>query len=131
MKKMILFLAFTALVGGKAFSQATTASTATAAPTTIDIKDAAKHVGEKVTVCDKITGGRYLDQPDITLVAMGGGEFPDSPLTLVILPADKAKFKTKMEEELKGKKVCVTGTITQYQDRPQIVLTDPAQIKVQ
>ena len=124
MKKLILSIAFFTLIALKGFSQTTTEAK------TIDIKDIAKHSGEKVTICDQIYGGRVLDGPDITLLDLGG-EGDKSLITLVIMSADKAKFKTKPEETFKGKKACVTGTIGDYQGRPIMNITDPEQIKVQ
>lgn len=124
MKKFVLSIAFCTLIALQGFSQTTTETK------TIDIKDIAKHSGEKVTICDSISGGRYLDGPDIILLDMGG-EADKSLITLVIMGADKAKFKTKPEETFKGKKACVTGTIGDYQGRPIMNITNPDQIKAQ
>lgn len=48
-------------------------------------EDAAKHIGETVTVCGKIYGGKYFDRSEkkITLLNMGAA-YPKSPLTIVI-----------------------------------------------
>eukprot|EP01037_Dinobryon_pediforme_P016262 gene16262-16441_t len=96
----------------------------------IDIKDAAKHLNEKVTICDSIFNVKYLTQADITLIDVGG-EHPNELLTLVIKGDDRKKFKTPPEKSLKGKKVCITGQIVDYKGKPEIVITDPEQIKQQ
>jgi len=108
------------LIAGAAFSQ----STVTAA-------EAAKHVGEKITVCDKVFGGRFLenanDQP--TLINMGDA-WPNNPFTFVIFGDNRKKFSYKPEDFLVNKQVCVTGEIKTYRDKPQIIVTDTAQVKI-
>jgi DNA/RNA endonuclease YhcR with UshA esterase domain len=96
--------------------------------TAIDAKDAAKHLNEKVIVCGEIFGGKYLSEAEITLVDVGGNH-PNEFLTLVIKGDDRKKFKNPPEEALKGKKVCITGQIVDYKGRPEIIITDPDQIK--
>jgi hypothetical protein len=58
-----------------------------------------------------------------------GGSRPSELLTLVIKAADRKKFKTTPEGAFKGKKVCITGQIIDYKGKPEIVITDPEQIK--
>lgn len=96
--------------------------------TRIAAKEAAKHLNEKVMVCDKVFGGKYLSNANITLVDMGGSH-PNELLTLVIKGDDRKKFKNPPEEFFRGKKVCVTGQIIDYKGKPEIVITDPGQIK--
>jgi DNA/RNA endonuclease YhcR with UshA esterase domain len=96
--------------------------------TKITAKEASKHLNEKVMVCDQIFGGKYLDHSDITLIDVGGSH-PNELLTLIIKGADRKKFKTAPEDTFKGKKVCITGQIIDYKGKPEIVITDPEQIK--
>ena len=108
------------LIASAGFSQ----STVTAA-------EAAKHVGEKITVCDKVFGGRFLenanDQP--TLINMGDA-YPNNPFTFVIFGDNRKKFSYKPEDFLVNKQVCVTGEIKTYRDKPQIIVTDTTQVKI-
>ena len=60
-----------------------------------------------------------------------GKEFPNQLLTLVIKGADRGKFNFKPEDVFTGKRVCVTGRITEYAGKPQIVITEPRQIKLE
>ena len=96
--------------------------------TRIAAKEASKHLNEKVMVCDRISGGKYLDHSNITLIDVGGNH-PHELLTLVIKGNDRKKFKTAPEDAFKGKKVCITGQIIDYKGKPEIVITDPEQIK--
>src|SRR4051812_30275855 len=70
MKKLALLTGlFVLLAGTKTFAQ-----------TTIAAKDAAKHLNEKVTICEKVYGGRFLSSSDITLINLGAAH-PNSLLT--------------------------------------------------
>lgn len=48
----------------------------------------------------------------------------------VIFARSFSKWEGDIEERYRGRKVRVTGTVTEYQNRPQIVVTEPAQIEV-
>jgi hypothetical protein len=54
--------------------------------------------------------------------------YPDSPFTLVIFPAATNQFGNL--KSLKGASVEVTGTITNYHDRAEMVLEKAGQLKV-
>jgi hypothetical protein len=106
----------------------TFASAAAFAQTTIAVKDAAKHIGENVTICDKIYGGKFLNGAGLTLLDMGGAH-PNEVLTLLIKGDDRKKFKDAPEDAFKGKSVCVTGTLVDYKGKPEIIITEATQIK--
>lgn len=120
MKKITLLInLFIILATATAFSQ-----------TTITAKEAAKHLNEKVTVCDQAYGGKFLSGSNITLIDVGASH-PEELLTLIIKGDDRKKFKTAPEVDFKGKKICITGQIIDYKGKPEIVITDPDQIKIQ
>ena len=58
-----------------------------------------------------------LDQP-----------FPDSPFTAVIFPENVSQFGNL--QKLNNQTVEINGTITEYHDKPEIILESPDQIKV-
>jgi hypothetical protein len=95
-------------------------------------EDAAKHVGEKVTVCGKIYSGKFLEnakkQP--TFLNMGD-KFPNQPLTVVIWGDLRSKLSYKPEERYADQYVCVTGTIVLYKEKAQIEVTEETQLKFQ
>ncbi len=117
MKKIsiVLFIAF--------------AATKVSAQTNIMAKDAAKHIGENVTICDKIFGGKFLSGSDLTLLDVGGAH-PGELLSLVIKGDDRKKFTTAPEDKFKGKQVCITGKLVDYKGKPEIMITDTTQIKL-
>lgn len=92
--------------------------------TKIDIKDISKHIGDTVTICDSVYTTRALN--GLTVLNLGA-TFPKQLLTIVIYKADLAKF-TEPEKTYLNKKVCVTGKLVLYNDKPQIVVNDVKQI---
>jgi hypothetical protein len=118
MKKTILFASIIALFSFRASAQ-----------TAISAKDAAKHIGEKVTICDKIWSTKFFDSSNMTLLDMGGYN-PNQLLTIVIKGEDRGKFKGKPEDNYKGHNVCITGTLVDFKGKPEIVVTSPDQLKM-
>ena len=102
-----------ALPSGAAASASSSASAMPAAKT-IDIKDAAHHMDEYVTVCSQVYGSKELES--MTLVNLGGA-YPDQLLTLVLRGAAKDAYKT-----LDGRMVCVTGKLVDYKGKPEIIV---------
>ncbi|RZK60217.1 MAG: hypothetical protein EOO91_02215 [Pedobacter sp.] len=111
--KNITLLALLLFIGINAKSQ-----------TKIDIKDISKHIGDTVTICDSVYTTRALN--GLTLINLGAA-FPKQLLTVVIYKADLAKF-TEPEKIYLNKKVCITGKVVLYNEKPQIVLTEAKQI---
>lgn len=118
MKRLLTLISFIALFAFKASAQ-----------TTIPAKDAAKHIGETVTICDKVFGTKLLDGPNITFLDLGGAH-PNQELTLVIKGEDRGKFTGKPEVDYKDKNICVTGVVVDFKGKPEIVVSDPSQIKL-
>jgi micrococcal nuclease len=99
------------------------------AQTKVSLDDAAKNIGKTVTICDKVSGARFLEhsktQP--TLLNMGGVA-PNNKLTIVINPEDRKNFTAKPEDTYAGKHVCVTGKLLDYKGKPEIIVTRPEEI---
>ena len=103
------------------------AATATAAAV-ITPQQARSHVGETATVCGAISTASYrADLPFKPTFLNFGQPYPNQLLTAVILGPNRAKFGAP-EAEFKGKRICITGYIRLWGERPQIVLSDPSQI---
>ena len=91
--------------------------------------DAKEHFGETATVCGEVVSARYaqsskghptflnLDKP-----------YPKQIFTVVIWDVNRSKFG-KPEEDYKGKQICVSGKITAYAGLPEMIVSDPKQIK--
>jgi hypothetical protein len=97
----------------------------------INIADAAKHEGDSVTICTKIFGARYFENgKGAPTLLNAGAMYPESPLTVVIFGESRAAFNNKPESFYPDKNVCVTGRITLYKGKPQIVITKESEIVV-
>jgi hypothetical protein len=95
--------------------------------------EAANHLGEQAIVCGKVVAAQisrysagnrgkpitfFLDQPE-----------PNPVFSFVALSPDPANPQQTKEAYL-GKQVCVTGKIMKIGNVPDIMVTDPSQIKV-
>jgi len=91
-------------------------------------EDAAAHVGETATVCGVVASAKYeadaKSQP--TLLDLGKA-YPNAVFTAVVYGDNRPKFGAP-ETSLRGKRICVTGKISDYHGKPEIVLTDPSQL---
>ncbi len=87
--------------------------------------DAKGKVGETITIQAKVA---EVNKTEKIIRINLDARFPKQELTLVIFPANFSKFEDV--EKLEGKTVRVTGKVTEYQKRPQIVLDAKEQLKV-
>jgi hypothetical protein len=85
-------------------------------------------MGETTTVCGAVASAEYEvnEQNQPTLLDLGKPH-PNAIFTAVIYGENRAKFGTP-ETSLPGKQICVTGQISDYQGKPEIVLTEPSQL---
>ncbi len=93
--------------------------------------EAKNHIGKTATVCGVVASATYasrskgkptfldLDKP-----------YPNPIFVALIWEDDRPKFGAP-ETELKGKRICVTGEIKQYRGRPEVVLRDRDQLKIE
>ncbi|MBB6238083.1 DNA/RNA endonuclease YhcR with UshA esterase domain [Pedobacter sp. AK013] len=90
-------------------------------------KDAAQYIGKNVTICDSVYSAKALDK--LTLINLGGA-YPKELLTVVINKEDERKFPSEPSSMFMGNKICVTGIISEFKGKKQILVTDPKQIVV-
>jgi hypothetical protein len=91
---------------------------------TLTTYQASKKVNEAVIVKAKVAGSRLFDKEGLKTFLVNLDEaYPDTPLTVVFY--DEAfNALGKDENDLQDKTVVVSGTVTLYKGRPQIVITD-------
>ncbi len=93
--------------------------------------DAKDHFGENATVCGEVVSTSYSDasngQP--TFINLDKA-YPNQVFTAVIWGENRSKFG-KPEDDYKGKRICVSGKITAYAGKPEIVVADPKQIRIE
>ena len=104
---------------------------ASAGAVTVTPADVMRQVGHTARVCGLVASANY--EPDtrarptfLTMVS------PDQPsanraLTAVIFGDDRAKFGTP-EVALQGQRICVTGFVSFFRNRPEMILTRPSQV---
>jgi DNA/RNA endonuclease YhcR with UshA esterase domain len=96
--------------------------------TPVEAKD---HIGESATVCGSVVSTRYAvstkGQPTFLNLEK---PFPNQIFTVVIWGSNRSRFGTP-ETRYKGKRICVTGKIADYRGVPEIVASDPEEIKAE
>ena len=95
-------------------------------PEVLTAKAAQEKVGQSVTLEDKVA---EVNRTDSIIRLNLGARFPQQDLTLVIFQRHFPLFEESVKG-LSGKKVRVTGKVTEYKKRPQIVLERPDQLTV-
>jgi hypothetical protein len=86
--------------------------------------------GKLVKICEKVSDTFKPAGDDKPTYLNFGGKYPDHKFTVVIFAKDYPNFPYSPMEYLKDKNVCITGTITYYKERPQIVASKAEQIEV-
>jgi hypothetical protein len=103
-----------------------------ASAVTVTPADAMGQVGHSAKVCGVVASAVYeagtRDHPTFVTLAS-----PDQPnvnraLTAVIYGSDRAKFGGTPEAALQGKRICVTGFVSFFRQRPEMILSTPTQL---
>ena len=93
--------------------------------------EAKGHIGEKATVCGTVASANFAQRSNRQPTFLNLDKpHPGAIFTALIWGDDRPKFG-QPETTLKGKHICVTGTIEDYKGTPQIILREPAQLKVE
>ena len=115
MKKLLFILLL--LAGKASFSQSE-----------IPIADVSKHIGDSVTVKDKIYSVKVFDN-GMTLLNLGGN-FPNH-LLVVMIPARLRLLFNVKPEDLKGYSITASGRLIDYKGKPEIVVTSEGQLTIE
>jgi len=87
-------------------------------------------VGEEATVCGVVTQVNAPRNIRGNPVYMNmGDKFPNHAFTVVIWGSDVEKFDYDLKD-LTNKRIAVTGVVTEFRGKPQIVVKGPWQIVV-
>ena len=86
--------------------------------------EAAKHVGETATITDKVDGVHQSGKGNIFLNM--GGKYPNQAFTAWIPSGSSSQFPNPQQYE--GRTVAVSGKITLYKGKPEIIVNSPSQI---
>lgn len=106
-----------------AFSPARAQQTLTAA-------EANKHIGEQGTVCGKVVSTVYAESTRGKPTFLNFDQpYPNQIFTVLIWGSDRSKFD-EPETTYRGKRVCATGKLTSFKGVPEIIASEPSQIKI-
>lgn len=98
---------------------------------TVALDSVAKYEGKTVTVCAKVQGTHVSSGEKKNTSVNFGKPYPDNTFTVFIAEADLPKFKYVPADFLKDKTICITGSVTMFKGKPEMVVTSEEQIKVQ
>lgn len=117
MKKLITFLFL--LTGINTFAQTDT----------LTAEQAKTMINKEVIVKANVAGTRLFDKDgNKTFLINLDKRYPQSPLTVVLY--DKAYKELNLQYELQEKDIVVKGTVSVYNDRPQIIVNDVKNLKI-
>jgi hypothetical protein len=98
---------------------------------TLTATEAKAHIGEQATVCGKVVSTAWATSSRGSPTFLNFDQpYPDQVFTLVIWGNNRSKFGDP-EISYRGKRICVTGKISVFKGVPELVATDPSQIKAQ
>jgi micrococcal nuclease len=97
---------------------------------TIPAAQAKDHIGETGTVCGRVADARYQETGSHVTFLNFDKAYPNHTFTAFIPAQNRGKFDAP-EKKLKDKDVCVTGKIEEYRGKPEIIVTEPAQLRAQ
>ena len=98
---------------------------------TVPLDSVTNYEGKTITVCSKVQGTFVTKGDKKTTYINFGKPYPNTTFTAVIFEGDLPNFKYTPSEYLKDKQVCLTGKITIYKGKPQMIITKEEQIKVE
>jgi len=93
----------------------------------ITAKDAASHKGETLMICDKVFNTEVAKTGNTTLLYVGSSD--GTYLTILVKGPEHPKFNWHPERDFKGRRICVTGKIVDYNGKPAIYVTEASQLK--
>ena len=99
---------------------------------TVTPTDVMGQVGHTAKVCGVVAWATYEVnyRAHPTFVTMLDPDQPNAlhALTAVIYGDDRAKFGGAPEGALEGQRICVTGFVSFFRHRPEMILTHPTQV---
>jgi len=89
---------------------------------------AAERVGEHATVCGVVADASYrADVRGEPTFLNFGAPYPRHVFTALVWGEHRARF-AQPPERYEGESICVTGRVSAYRGKPQIVVDSPAQV---
>lgn len=97
---------------------------------TVSAKHANQYVGERVSICGKVTGGKApATNASRSTILQLFDVASSSSINVVIKHEDRKNFSFKPEEYLYHKQVCITGVIAENNGRTELLIRRQDEIK--
>jgi DNA/RNA endonuclease YhcR with UshA esterase domain len=110
---------------------AATFAVAAERPGPISAGEAAAYIGQTKTVCGVVASSKFAQESNRSPTFLNlDRAYPNQVFTAVIWGADRGKFKESPEAAFQGKRICVTGQVQLYRDKPEIIVTSPSQVRL-
>jgi hypothetical protein len=97
----------------------------------VTLENIARYDGHKVTICENIQGTYLSIKAKKTDFLCFGQPYPNETFKVVIFEEALEQFSYNPTEYLKNKRVCITGEVVLYKVRPEMIITDEQQIKIE
>lgn len=86
--------------------------------------------GKNITICAEVKG-TYVTKGEHKVTYLNFGEaYPNTTFTAVIFESALENFKYIPSEHLNHKNLCVTGKVSMYRGKPQIIVSKETQILI-
>ena len=99
---------------------------------TVTPADAMSQVGQTARVCGVVASTVYeanlRARPTFATLVNPDQPNANRALTMVVYGTDRAKFGGNPEAVLQGQRICVTGFVSFFRERPEMILSDPRQV---
>jgi hypothetical protein len=94
--------------------------------------EAGAYVGKRATVCGQVASANFAAQSRGRPTYLNlDRPYPNQTFTAVIWGENLDKFPETPEQAYRGKRLCVTGTISTNRGLPQIIVGHPRQISAE
>lgn len=94
--------------------------------------EAKAHIGKEATVCGIVASARWAVNSNRKPTFLNlDAAYPKQLFTVVIFEEHRGQFTPAPEDQFKDKRICVTGKIEEFRGTPEIVVSDPKQIREQ
>ena len=101
------------------------------ATATLTAAQAQQHIGKDATVCGVVANAKYASSTRGSPTFLNlDRPYPSHVFTAVIWGDDRDAFDYE-PESLDGQRICVSGEISSYRGKAEIVVVDPDQIRRQ
>ena len=98
---------------------------------TIPLDSVINYEGKTVTICSKVQGVFTTRGEKKTTYISFGNPYPNATFTAIIFDGNLKNFKYNPSEYLKDKNVCLTSKVVMYKGKPEMILTNEEEVKVE